>query len=357
MDDNHFLIEWLAYHYHVLNLRNVIVAVDPRSRTSPDHILHRWQTRMNITVYHSDSDYIGGSNATELMEEAESWVRIKFQGDRPSSALVRHRARQRLFYYRCLQEHKRAAGWRSWTLLTDTDEFVRINYESAAALRPNDPTRMMPPPMSEPGSVARLLANELLFHSDPSNNITNSPCIQIPRWRFSNIETDPADVFLVNQQANDPVLLPSTAALFNVSQLATLRWRHHAAPDNYGQNRISKAILDVSRVGWADLAPVDSIHRPVRGHCRRRKLHIRSHQQILLIHHYLGSWEQYRFRRDARAGNERSAAVRVSKIVYTYMREDCILKDSTVVVVAEVRASESSAVLTLFSFSFITLLS
>ena len=29
MDDNHYLIEWLAYHYHVLPLRRLIVATDP----------------------------------------------------------------------------------------------------------------------------------------------------------------------------------------------------------------------------------------------------------------------------------------------------------------------------------------
>lgn len=36
MDDNHFLIEWLAFHYYVLRLRYLIVAVDPRSTTTPD---------------------------------------------------------------------------------------------------------------------------------------------------------------------------------------------------------------------------------------------------------------------------------------------------------------------------------
>ena len=35
MDSNHLLIEWLAYHYHVLRLRHLIVAVDPRSTTTP----------------------------------------------------------------------------------------------------------------------------------------------------------------------------------------------------------------------------------------------------------------------------------------------------------------------------------
>ena len=31
MDDNHRLTEWLAYHYHVLPLRYLVVAVDPKA--------------------------------------------------------------------------------------------------------------------------------------------------------------------------------------------------------------------------------------------------------------------------------------------------------------------------------------
>ena len=43
MDDNHRLTEWMAYHYHVLPLRYMIVAVDPRSKTSPTHIFNQWR--------------------------------------------------------------------------------------------------------------------------------------------------------------------------------------------------------------------------------------------------------------------------------------------------------------------------
>mmetsp|Transcript_38845 Transcript_38845/g.94042 ORF Transcript_38845/g.94042 Transcript_38845/m.94042 type:complete len:82 (+) Transcript_38845:465-710(+) len=42
MDDNHYLIEWLAYHYQVMPLRRLIVLSDPKSRTTPLPILERW---------------------------------------------------------------------------------------------------------------------------------------------------------------------------------------------------------------------------------------------------------------------------------------------------------------------------
>lgn len=51
MDDNHPLIEWIAYHYYTLKLRYLVVAVDSNSKTTPDEILQRWNgtTHTNST--------------------------------------------------------------------------------------------------------------------------------------------------------------------------------------------------------------------------------------------------------------------------------------------------------------------
>jgi hypothetical protein len=58
MDDNHFLVEWLAYHYQFMPLRRLIVAVDPKSKTSPADILNRYSSRglINISIW-NDSDF------------------------------------------------------------------------------------------------------------------------------------------------------------------------------------------------------------------------------------------------------------------------------------------------------------
>jgi len=56
-DDNHWLIEWLAYHYHVLPLRDLIVVKDPTSKTSPDKIFQRWKGRINIETW-DEGDFI-----------------------------------------------------------------------------------------------------------------------------------------------------------------------------------------------------------------------------------------------------------------------------------------------------------
>jgi hypothetical protein len=61
-DDNAILSEWIAYHYHTLNLRHLIVAVDPNSAESPDIILNRWRHNSDIKIYQwKDSDYMSPS--------------------------------------------------------------------------------------------------------------------------------------------------------------------------------------------------------------------------------------------------------------------------------------------------------
>jgi hypothetical protein len=293
MDDNHFLVEWLAYHYHTILLRRLVVALDPRSKTSPAKIFDRWKNSpLNITVWWNDSDYV--SNASEW-EQAESWVAQRFAQDKPSVDLIRHRARQRLFYYHCMREHKR--NGMEYTLLTDVDEFITINYESMRNLRPTD----APWPIAQAGSVLQLLQHEREFH--PTDNITSLPCVQIPRLRFGAVETN---------LHSDPSLLRISDTSMNswdVSRLATLRWRMHADVGNYPLNRISKVVVDLSRVEWQYLMPVASIHRPIEHYCKKRKLHIRAPEQLFVVHHYLGTWEQFSYREDSRAGNERSRKV------------------------------------------------
>jgi hypothetical protein len=287
MDDNHFLIEWLAYHYHVLPLRHLIVAVDPRSQTSPASILDRYRTRINITLW-NDTDYYTANQKER--EEAEYWAERKFGSDIPKS-LIQHRARQRLFYYHCMQ-HLKAAG-RDWTLLTDSDEFLRINYHTVHQVSNPATGSIIVPPVSEEGSVLTFLQHNQ--HNPALNLSTFSPCLQIPRIRFGTVEPENGHAYLG----------------INASALQTTRFRTHAKSGNYPLNRISKVLVNLKQVPWEDLVPVESIHLPLKHWCKRRKLHIRTHQQVLVLHHYIGTWQQYSFREDARTGNERSAQVRI----------------------------------------------
>lgn len=53
-DENPRLPEWLAYHYHVLPLRSLIITIDPASRTSPLDILNRWRRELEIIVWEEE---------------------------------------------------------------------------------------------------------------------------------------------------------------------------------------------------------------------------------------------------------------------------------------------------------------
>jgi hypothetical protein len=325
MDDNHFLIEWLAYHYHVLPLRYLVLASDPRSKTSPEPILRRWQqttqnqtqqtttrarrttrtsnTNLTIVTWHDD-DFM---NATEIMQ-AESYVKYHFGAD-IGPALIRHRARQRLFYYKCMIHMKQQV--RDWTVLIDSDEFLMISYPTVRARRRADEaaTAATAPDISQPGSVLTFLQLEL----QRSNHNLTSPCVQIPRIRFGGQESTSQEV-----QANHQVV-PSG---FDAMKFLTLRWRYHANVHDYGVNKISKVMVDLSRVAWHDLQPVDSIHRPIKTLCGHRRLHIRQPDQVFVINHYLGSWEQYVYRSDARQGNERS--IQVGGVSFCALFHRCI---------------------------------
>ena len=110
LDENARLIEWLAFHYQILPLRRLIVAIDPRSRLRPSSILQRWAGMMNITEW-SDADY--GFTP----------------GNRP--LIGRHRSRQAMFFRRCMLSLK--AEHRTWVALVDADEFVAFDHLNASA--------------------------------------------------------------------------------------------------------------------------------------------------------------------------------------------------------------------------------
>jgi hypothetical protein len=269
-----------AYHYHTLPLRHLIVSVDPRSKTSPTPILDRWRKHGMDIVQWKDDDFMPPKDR----KHAEFHVKRYFGNITPD--LIQHRARQRLFYFNCMKQLKEQN--RDWTLLIDTDEYLYVNYPTVAALN------LTAPPITQSGSVMSFLKEEL---QRPGHNLT-TPCVQMPRIRFGSQESEAAKL---EHHVPDG---------FNASHFQTLRWRKHAKSDNYFANRISKTMIDLSRVAWSDLVPVDSIHMPIRSMCGQRRLHIRKEEQVFVINHYLGTWEQYSYRDDSRTGKERSHKVR-----------------------------------------------
>ena len=196
MDDNHRLTEWLAYHYHVLPLRYIVVTADPRSKTSPNSILNQWRRRGVYIEQWNDRDF---------------WKKELKLAPIPDDAPLqtkrdRHRGRQKYFYRKCLihmQKHNR-----TWVSLHDTDEYLVYNHAGGAnyeawehnmssqharssfrrhkRIKPSQ----TPPTTAQEGAMIQYIRQE----QSAGLEYYQSPCIGIPRLQFGAVESTPEQV-------------------------------------------------------------------------------------------------------------------------------------------------------------------
>lgn len=254
-DDNHYLMEWIAFHYHTLPLRYLVVASDPRARTRPDLVLNRWRDYLTILQW-DDPDFM-----------PKHWLnRIPAEND-PVAKLMKHRERQRHFYPACFQFLK-AAG-RQFTMVIDVDEFAIQNrhYENYTEQYPT-----------------MLLAIQDQF-------LSNVTCITMPRLRFGNYE---------DGNSTGKKLSP---AGFRDSDFLTYRFRWRAGLHSRSDNKMPKSMINVGRIANFSRQETDA-HRPVRSECPRRNLYTLNKDSPFVVHHYAGSDQQFRFRKDARDGTK-----------------------------------------------------
>lgn len=389
MDDNHYLIEWLAYHYYVLPLKYLIVMIDPNSQTTNEtiQILNKYMNittnntntnniklphYMNITIWYNDTDYMNDN--TNEWDIAQKIVTRFFKLDSNISYnLIQHRTRQRLFYYKCMlqyqkqrqkQKHLLSSSSLLYTLLSDSDEFLLLNYDTLRTIYTNQSHKqqhqqqqqksqehnddnsssriLVPyiPSINTYGSIYQFMKhsnNQQLFfpyiqyNNNNTSIITNStrtttiatnndsppanrslsllssnylipnhtPCIQIPRRQFGTLP-------LFNNTTSISSTTINSSSLLLLEQqrnmMLTTQYFYHANDNNYLMNKISKVIIDLYHpiIHNDMIVRVDSIHRPIQAICTKRQLHVRATEQILLYHHYIGSWEQYNYRNDPR---------------------------------------------------------
>jgi hypothetical protein len=101
MDDNHWLVEWIAYHYFTMNLRYLSLAVDPSSLTSPQGIFDRWDGLIEFDFWNDDMIFHGINQTTH-------------DSGKPGKARYdHHKDRQVIFYQKCLQafQEKETVDW------------------------------------------------------------------------------------------------------------------------------------------------------------------------------------------------------------------------------------------------------
>ncbi|CAB9500302.1 expressed unknown protein [Seminavis robusta] len=280
MDDNHFLIEWLAYHFYVMPMRRLIILVDPGSMTTPQPILDRWKDWIDVTVWHEEDIFPNGPPTPKNPKKN-------------TTKLGQHRARQRTFLMKCLQQlHKERRGW---VFVTDTDEYTMVNDllrdpQKTAFFRQN----VTLPEQSEPGSIMKLLKQGDAKHLVNGEYIHNMPCITMARRTFSTKE----------MKNSSKTFLGYTKANFQ-----TLHWKYYDKLFKPG-----KALVNLKKIRYRDINSQPSVHRPISNKtiCTG-KLAIIEQDSIFAVNHYPGNLHQMLFRKDDARGAENNTAYRIQR--------------------------------------------
>jgi len=287
-DDNDRLSEWLAYHWLVLPLKYLVVAVDPTGTTSPESILKLWNSSnmgMDI-VFWNDIDF-------------DHWI------DEELDEKHRHRARQQHLYYSCQKYHKERN--RTWIALVDPDEYITYNLitpddPKVSIIRETPDAFMDSKYVSSMKNVRKNLKQVISggktvfdFLQDEKNKEPwiSEPCYLMPRLFFSAVESGPH------------LLAEAGVAQFgfNTSRFSTLRYFHHAHRGRFHANHFGKVIIDLSRIDITEITlNMQSIHVPLDRCPHALKPYAAG---ILRANHYIGSFAQYSSRVDPRRSKEK----------------------------------------------------
>jgi hypothetical protein len=262
MDENFRLHEWISYHYHVLPLRYLVVAVDPRSQLSPEPIFDDFRQHLNMTIVSwSDTDFIpdwAPANSKEIRK--------------------RHLSRQRHFLATCLghlHQHDR-----TWAALWDTDEYIAYNgFESPRTNIALNRTAKAAKDMSEPGTILRYL-----------KDYGEDKCVTMPRVLVGNKET--------------PGLLNESFP-FDPRRFDTLRFRFRGKI-GLKAHGFGKSLLNVQQIPSFPVL-VRNPHRPVFEICPA-VIGKELKNSPFYLNHFMGTWEAYSYRDDSRRGQEKSYA-------------------------------------------------
>ena len=286
MDDDPYLVEWLAYHYHSLPLHRLIVAIDPKSTSSPVPILDRYRKRglMNITVWH-DKDFFFYMNRPTVRSLYRAKLRLEAKGN---PIFAEYLTRQLVFYSSCMRM-LHAENY-TWIAIVDTDEYVVVNWSS------DDKHRIQ--------EVKPTLMEMLESPINRNLEALASPCIPMHRLTFG-VKEEPNQTIAQNGLPEEAMCKSDrNSVIWNVSNFLTYRWRY---PGDKRNDKVpGKCIVDLSRVNTTRnrdaLSPwYMSPHRPIHDLCPPDVVFPKNHQSSFVVHHYMGTWEQWTYRNDTRS--------------------------------------------------------
>jgi len=310
-DENENLVEWLAYHYFTLPLRNLVIAIDPASLQSPMEILDRWR-KMNMDIVVWANDDFMPKRTRGILHNATK-----------SAVIRRHRFRQACFVKACMKYHKNKN--RSWTILIDPDEFIILNkvtgvepgnffenkngkkwvFNPKGEFNSDEKNRLLP---RTNGVEASLNKENMIKRTNLPNLWTTtikdileeerkkfpwneSACVSLPRFQFGTTTS--------NDVVYKKISIKNFAKEY-FEKFKTLKFFKHAEKGNYLQNKYGKVIVDVSRLKSSSLImpfqffATTNIHNPVEecGGARGAAFPIYIHS-LFRVNHYTSTVEEY----------------------------------------------------------------
>uniref|UniRef100_A0A7S3VFB4 Glycosyl transferase 64 domain-containing protein n=1 Tax=Chaetoceros debilis TaxID=122233 RepID=A0A7S3VFB4_9STRA len=277
MDDNHRLIEWLAYHYHTMPLRRVIVMIDPRSKTSPLPVLNRWEKYMKMDLW-SDNDLF---TVEELKDRADKEM------------IKNHRSRQRAFNVKCLTTLKEEGA--KWTLMTDVDEYTRINPRALDSSEGIYQTDIAPMQLSEPGSILKMLNKGVDLNDERLHAQEWKACIPVSRVQLSGTESSDEEVNNKFPKELEPTIL--------AKDFDTFRWRYSGVDTITAKDGVlpGKTFIDVSSIPDSEMwRLIGDPHRPIDKLCKGGNVWLNTNETMFVADHILGTLESYSLRDDSR---------------------------------------------------------
>lgn len=287
-DDTMILPEWLAYHYTVLPLRHLIVAVDPLSITTPKPLFDAFlnYTDMEIEMWTGNFYFL---EMTRLRE----FNPLEHHQSARDEYLNFHRARQRGFYTRCLQSFKKHHPEVQWVLMLDSDEYLTYDpplpIELALQEKENAPTDERIENATRfretlPKKIGR--QNETIAHWIESHGqvlgMNESLCTVYPRLFFSAIQER-----LPEEEDSLHASLPSWSP---IESLNTMRFPSH------WPHRRDTPVKSLVNIQNYDDGEVLNPHRPFKNRCTGPAFCTVRTKTPFRIHHYSGSLETFLFR-------------------------------------------------------------
>jgi hypothetical protein len=318
-DDNNLLPEWLAYHYTVLPLRYVVVANDncysDSATQDPRSILQRFSDTLPSFQYWL-------WNMTNVMDSGS--CRDSHQSN-TSKEGAHHRFvnRQRHFVQQCLaflqkQQHTLLGSRIAWTTLIDIDEYIvphrwsqsenqqftsdavhirqrYIGLSSSQLAAPTSAQQLARPAIFRTAAsiMAELDRSSEQTGANGQSNVTQTArsCYTMPRLLVGSLVNHSCSAEHPTRQWIFDLVQQSYGG---IERFNTLRYVQTAKKGDFAASKFGKVMIDLRRLSPEKVSSTlpRNIHRPYLPDCGSAVV-APYEDAVLVVHHYLGSFEQY----------------------------------------------------------------